>query len=106
MPVDPLDVAYIAIGARQALAGPLGAHKSTPGFEGELSYVQACIDQAGLLGCAWDEYAGAFPGVWCYDVAEPFGHAFGKHLQEGGSSTDAAGILGVLIEECMRAAAA
>lgn len=106
MPIDPLDVGYIAIGARRALEGAPGELRTLSCFEGELAYVQACIDQADLLACAWDEYEGAFPGVWCYDVAEPFGHAFGKHLQEGGASTDATRILGGIVEECMRTAGA
>jgi len=106
MPIDPLDVAYIAIGARQALAESLGEHESLSRFEGELAYVQACIDQVGLLACAWDEYECSFPGVWCNDVAESFGHAFGKHLQQGGSPTEAERILGLIVEECMRTAAA
>ncbi|KOQ77995.1 hypothetical protein ABW45_08165 [Stenotrophomonas maltophilia] len=93
MPIDALDIAYIAIGARQALADSSAGHSAISGFEGGLDYVQACIDQASLLHRVWQEVEGTFPGVWCYEVAEPFGYAFGKHLQLGGYLVDAELIL-------------
>jgi hypothetical protein len=93
MPIDVLDIAYIAIGARQALADSPAGQDTISRFEGELGYVQACIDQADQLNRVWQEYAGTFPGVWCYEAAEPFGYAFGKHLQRGGNSADAERIL-------------
>lgn len=89
MPINALDIAYIAIGARQALADSSAGHSAISGFEGELDYVQACIDQASLLNRVWQEVEGTFPGVWCCEVAEPFGYAFGKHLQLGGNLADA-----------------
>lgn len=82
---DPLDIAYIALGAKQALddwrAGPA---KPFP-YEGELAYIEACIDQAPALQRAWERVQDGFDRVWCYDVAEPFGAAYGKHLLEGGT---------------------
>ena len=97
MPVDTLDIAYIAIGAKQALADSEARHSGISTFEGELGYVQSCIDQAGVLDRVWQEVEGAFPGIWCYEVAEPFGYAFGKHLQRDGSSADAERILRDLV---------
>lgn len=79
MSVDLLDVAYIAIGAKRALDRSGLGYSEMP-FEGELAYIQACIDQAPLLGQAWQGCSDGFPGVWCYEVAEPFGLAFGGHL--------------------------
>ena len=105
MGIDALDIAYIAIGARQALMDfPIGHGSSICGFEGELDYVQACIDQAALLDRVWVEAEGAFAGVWCYDVAEPFGYAFGRHLQGGGPTSDAERILRDLVNGTSQAA--
>ena len=107
MPADALDIAYIAIGAKQALKdSPDGGSSAISGFEGELDYVQACIDQAGLLDRVWQEYEGIFPGVWCYEVAEPFGYSFGKHLQLDGSSADAERILRAIVVASMTSATA
>ncbi|WP_374499719.1 hypothetical protein [Pseudoxanthomonas sp.] len=101
MPIDPLDIAYIAIGAKQALADCDALSDALPAFEGELGYIQACIDHAGMLERVWQESAETFPGVWCYEVAEPFGYGFGKHLLQGGMSTDAEHILRAIVGGCM-----
>ncbi|WP_231734321.1 hypothetical protein [Noviluteimonas gilva] len=101
MPIDPLDIAYIAIGAQKALADCDALSDALPAFEGELGYILACIDHAGMLDRVWRESAETFPGVWCYAVAEPFGHAFGKHLLDGGRSTDAERILRAIVAGCM-----
>src|SRR5690606_41608933 len=61
-----------------------GAPYETIPFQGELGYVQACIKQAELLARAWHTCSDMFPGVWCYEVAEPFGLIFGRHLLAGG----------------------
>ncbi|HFL2038786.1 TPA: hypothetical protein ACXIGC_000148 [Stenotrophomonas maltophilia] len=106
MPIDALDIAYIAIGAKQALKDSPAGDSAISRFEGELSYVQACIDQAGLLDRVWQEYEGIFPGVWCYEVAEPFGYSFGKHLQLDGSSADAERILRAIVVGSMTSAIA
>lgn len=83
MAVDYLDIAYIAIGAKQALAACPPSQGVGP-FEGELAYVQACIDYAGLLDREWEASGKSFPGVWCYEVVEPFGYEMGRHLLGGG----------------------
>lgn len=106
MAIDALDIAYIAIGAKQALKDSSDGDSAISGFEGELDYVQACIDQAGLLDRVWQECEGIFPGIWCYEVAEPFGYSFGKHLQLDGSSADAERILRAIVVGSMTSATA
>lgn len=99
MPIDALDIAYIAIGAKQALSDSPAGHDAIYRFEGELGYVQACIDQAALLDQVWRECEERFHGVWCYEVVEPFGYAFGQHLQRDGSAADAERILRDIVAE-------
>ena len=56
MAIDPLDIAYIALGARRALAALPHAGLGLAACEGELGFVQACICHAGLLdrhGMRW-----------------------------------------------------
>ena len=102
MPIDPLDVAYIAIGAKQALADYDARSDALSAFEGELGYIQACIDHAGMLERVWRESAETFPGVWCYEVAEPFGHVYGRHLLAGGSPEDAERLLQEIVNGCLQ----
>lgn len=89
---DVLDLAYLAIGAKQALV-ECGGVSRCDRFEGELDFIQACIGQVGCLDRAWQGLGEPFPGVWCYEVAEPFGYAYGTHLLQGGKSLDAEDIL-------------
>lgn len=103
MDVDQLDVAYIAIGAKQALDKSGAPYERVP-FQGELGYVQACIDQAELLARAWQTCSAVFSGVWCYEVAEPFGVAFGKHLLAGGGTEAAERILSDVLASAMATA--
>ncbi len=99
---DPLDVAYVAIGAKQALVefGDIGRSR----FEGEQGFIQVCIDQVGYLDQVWQEQAGQFPGVWCYEVAEPFGYAYGVHRLHGGKSTGAEQILRDIVQAAIERA--
>lgn len=96
-PVDMLDVAYIALGAKQALIDAADDVGDSGADGGELEYVQACIDHAPLLDQVWREVVGTFPGVWCYEVAEPFGYAFGQHIRRGGSASEAERILRTIV---------
>lgn len=102
--MDILDVAYIAMGAKQALMEAEDLH-SGPQLEGELGYIQACIDHVGLLERLWQESNGEFPGVWCYEVAESFGYVYGQHLLQGGDRPDAEKILRGIVKEGMTRAA-
>jgi len=97
--IDALDIAFIAIGARQALADSSAGLDAISRFEGELGYVQACIDQAALLDRVYHECDGTFPGIWCYEVAEPFGYAFGQHLLGNGNAAAAERILRDIVAE-------
>lgn len=106
MPIDALDIAYIAIGAKQALVdSPVGLGGISR-LEGELNYVHACIDHAALFDRVWQECEGNFPGVWCYEVAESFGYGFGKHLQQDGSAAEAERILRDIVTESVAPATA
>jgi hypothetical protein len=98
--MDILDVAYIAIGATRALAEAGDQHNGPQG-DGELGYIQACIEHVVLLDRLWQETNGEFPGVWCYEVAEPFGYAYGQHLLQGGDRPDAEKILRGIVTEGM-----
>jgi hypothetical protein len=98
--MDLLDVAYIAIGAAQARVAA-GDQHSGPAREGELGYIQTCIEHAGLLDRLWQETNGEFPGVWCYEVAEPFGYAYGQYVLQGGDRADAERILRAIVTEGM-----
>ncbi|HEL3759497.1 TPA: hypothetical protein UMV36_003937 [Stenotrophomonas maltophilia] len=46
-----------------------------------------------MLDRVWQEQDDGFPGVWCYEVAEPFGYLYGEHLQQGGDPDAAEQIL-------------
>lgn len=98
---DPLDIAYIAIGAKQALVNVAGHHDGLALLGGELGYIQTCIDHVGLLDRLYAEQDGAFAGVWCYEVAEPFGQAYGKHLLQGGDLQEADRILRAIVADGM-----
>lgn len=98
---DPLDIAYIAIGAKRALAEwREGAPAPFP-FEGELAYIEACIEQAPALQRAWEAVQDRWDFVWCYQVAEPFGLAYGRHLLQGGGPDAATGLLHDLVGDAL-----
>lgn len=98
---DTLDIAYIAIGAKQALVNAAGHYDGLAQLGGELGYIQTCIDQVGLFDHVYAAQDGAFTGVWCYEVAEPFGQVYGKHLLQGGDLQDAERILRKIVEAGM-----
>lgn len=97
---DPLTVAYVAMGASKAIRGcefgVLPAEVSDH-FSGELGFIQAVTDEAWRLDAVAYalEERGGLDGVFCYEVAEPFGEHFAKaliaeHMQEApGASADA-----------------
>lgn len=105
MAIDHLDVAYIAIGAKRVLEKSGAPYAKMP-LQSEWGYVQACIDQAELLGQVWQGCSRVFPGMWCYEVAEPFGAAFGRHLLAGGSVEHAPNILDRIVATAMKASPA
>lgn len=103
-PVDMLDVAYIALGAKQALIDATDDVGDSGAGGGELEYMQACIDHAPLLDQVSQEVVGTFHGVWCYEVAEPFGYALGRHLRRGGSASEAERILYTIVAASLASA--
>ena len=103
MAIDSLDIAYIALGARRALAASPHAGAGLATCQGELGFVQACICHAGLFDRYWHALADGFPGVWCYEVAEPFGEAFGWHLLAGGSPAEAEHLLRQIVDDGLKA---
>ena len=70
-------------------------------FEGELAYIEACIGQAPALQRAWEAVQDRWDFVWCYEVAEPFGLAYGRHLLQGGGPDAAAGLLHDLVGDAL-----
>ena len=75
---DPTTIAYIAIGAKEALKASGNFPKNYQG--GELEFIGECIQHARLLDKeAPDECA----GVFAYEIAEPFGEQYAKALIEG-----------------------
>lgn len=98
--MDTLDVAYIAIGARQALL-ELGNHAHCDHLDGELGFIGACIRQADLLDRIWREVGGELSCEWCYEVAEPFGLAYGRHLLQCGNPKEAENILRSIVAGCI-----
>lgn len=98
---DPLDIAYIAIGAKRALAEWREGPPAPFPFEGELAYIEACIGQAPALQRAWEAVQDRWDFVWCYEVAEPFGLVYGRHLLQGGGTDAAAGLLHDLVGDAL-----
>jgi hypothetical protein len=98
--VDPLTIAYMAIGAYSALREFQAKHASAnlDKFEGELGYIGKVTQHANLL----DDLAGTadLSGVFAYEVAQPFGEEFGRGLLGCEASIDARNIAERLIKEC------
>ncbi|WP_323162888.1 hypothetical protein [Stenotrophomonas maltophilia] len=94
---DLLDVAYVAQGASQALEAWPARSEAMDRFEGQLGYIQACIDQAPLLHRLWLECGNENGLVWCYEVAGPFGARYGRHLLAGGDPLEAEAILRAIL---------
>ncbi len=77
--IDQLDVAYLAIGANDALKAQFSAGCTNydaiqrVGQIGQSEMIEAVVDAAAeLLKAAFDEIAD-FDGNWYYEIAEPLG---------------------------------
>lgn len=81
---DPLDTAYLAIGAARMLDKLPRARALHD--KGELDIIQLAIDAAPALQAAWNELGEEWDGVWAYDVAEPVGQSV--VMYELGNSLD------------------
>lgn len=75
---EPLTVAYIAIGAEQALRES-PALFNPDDWNGQLGFIGEAIEWAAMLDRMGDEYED-FSGVWAYEVAEEFGLRYGRAL--------------------------
>lgn len=78
-----LTMAYLVIGAMQAWneASEEDRSRVTDHYEGQFAYVDAAMSHTHLLAKTWRELADSgkqFDGVWVYEVAEPFGLAWGR----------------------------
>lgn len=75
---DPLDVAFIAVGA----AAVYDADKwGAAGTAGQLDYIQQCIEPAGKLYAYLGHHPAVFDTVcYAYEVAEEFGKLYGRTL--------------------------
>lgn len=89
---DPLTCAYVAIGAKEALAGYLqGRVARMPGEMSEQDYIEAVIEHAPMLDGMFErDYPDGLSGVFVYEVAEPFGTAYGNWFLTEGYAQDAA----------------
>ena len=67
---DPLDAAYLAIGAAREL-DRLGKHRALD--VAELDVIALAVEAAPILQKLWEEQGEDWAGVWAYDVAEPLG---------------------------------
>lgn len=96
--IDPVDTAYLAIGAMKAwddLPTP------SPEFEGgQRAFVAEVIEHAQLLANKWQGCSEDFQGVWAYEVAEEFGERAGALLLAG-EALDAVELVDELIAAAM-----
>lgn len=77
---DPLDLAYVAIGA--AFAWDTCNGPGTWKGEGHLDYIGRCTAPAVLdyLQETYDTVKEVYGGVWVYDVCQPFGEQYGAAI--------------------------
>ena len=75
--VDPLDLAYFVFGVHKWMRDNANTYSS---MDGELGYVQACVDHAKFLSVELPE---SFGGVFVYDVAEVFGEIVADYVARG-----------------------
>ena len=81
---DPLDLAYVAIGAASAWERVRRINAARYNV-GHVEYIAACTESRILdfLQGVYDELAEAWGGVWVYDVCKPFGILYGEALLLG-----------------------
>jgi hypothetical protein len=101
-PLDPLDIAYLAIGAKSALlTAKSEAYKTlAEAHGGELEIINEVVAQAAMLERVWLDVCDDFAGVWCYEVCEPLGHWCMEQLLAGAVSIDAEAYTRQLIADC------
>jgi len=105
MIIDPLTIAYVAIGAKQALQAHLAAGHSLPDdrFDGECDFIGSIVNGAGNIEALASEReaAGELSGVYVYEVAEPFGYELAElHLAGPVYAPTVRAVAERLINEC------
>lgn len=80
--VDPVDIAYLALGAHQAWAQANDAQRDSLDG-GQTEFVEEVVQAAPTLAALWDAQDDDSLGSWYYEVSEPLGLAIGKAIIEG-----------------------
>jgi hypothetical protein len=78
---DPLDAAYLAIGAARAMD-----KDNLRPLDSELDVISVALSFSSMLQRLWDEFNDGDEwkgGVWAYDVCEPLGAYIVKEACEG-----------------------
>ena len=72
--IDPLTIAYLAVGAARELDKRGGlTDAQADAFEGELGFIGAVIEHADMIEAEYATRAHRYGGVFAYEVAEEFG---------------------------------
>jgi hypothetical protein len=84
---EPQTVAYMAIGANDAIASIRGSNpaahdRAIEACEGHLGLIGEVIERAITLDTYADHHPDALRGVFAYEIAEPFGRALATQLIE------------------------
>jgi len=90
---DPSTIAYVAIGAHDAIKEcPRGVIPESVAVQhdGELGFIEAVIKHALLLDRMADAKNNELSCVFCYEIAEEFGHAYAKALINANGTTPSA----------------
>ena len=98
---EAITLAYVAMGVRQALM--LKQESSAlESYHGETAFVEAVIEHALTIDrvADWFDARDGHPGVFAYEVAEPFGKAFAGALleQQSGELSPAVVLKDVMID--------
>lgn len=82
---DALSIAYMGMGFGNFCHHYQVEHGTYPSFDGQLEAMSEVINHTPLADCVADYFDrnGTHPGVWLYEVAEPFGEALAMHLHAG-----------------------
>ncbi|PNE59579.1 hypothetical protein A8H39_00060 [Paraburkholderia fungorum] len=83
---DSLTLAYVAIGARDALRQ--GSLADLDAFNGEIGFIEAVTEHVVFVDTVgdWFDANGDHPGVFAYEVATPFGEAIARAMIVAGNA--------------------
>ncbi|MFP3637571.1 hypothetical protein [Paraburkholderia sp. SIMBA_054] len=96
----PSTIAYMAIGAHAVLRSR-GENIALNEFNGQCGFVEVLCEQALFVDRVAQPFsdAGEHPGVFVYEVAEPFGKEYAKALLAEGIGADAKKVLRNVMHE-------